>query len=108
MHKCLSVANLRKPEQIGSRSSARDKAAVAFEHPTCATGGAAPVDDAHTQMRVTVRTRRSLFFARSHAAGAQRYIVYNRTLIAGDFVCAEKDYGHLTRAVQRWELGSEG
>jgi dimethylsulfoniopropionate demethylase len=58
-------------------------------------------------MPFTVRTRRSPFFERSHAAGAQAYRVYNHMLIAGDFVSTEKDYRHLKQAVQIWDVGCE-
>lgn len=58
-------------------------------------------------MPLTVRMRRSPFWARSHAAGAQGYIVYNNMLIATDFEGAEADYRHLKTAVQLWDVGCE-
>ena len=60
-----------------------------------------------TTLPLTVRMRRSPFFARSHAAGAQGYILYNRMLIATGFDAAEADYHHLKRAVQLWDVGCE-
>ena len=58
-------------------------------------------------MPFSVRIRRSPFFERSHAAGAQSHLVYNHMLLAGDFVSAEEDYKHLKRAVQIWDVGCE-
>ncbi len=63
--------------------------------------------DTTTTMPFTVRMRRSPFWERSHAAGAQSYIVYNNMLIAGNFVSAKEDYRHLKRAVQLWDVGCE-
>ncbi|MEM7378699.1 MAG: dimethylsulfoniopropionate demethylase [Pseudomonadota bacterium] len=60
-----------------------------------------------TTMPLTVRMRRSPFFARSHAAGARSYIVYNNMLIATHFEGAEADYRHLKRGVQLWDVGCE-
>lgn len=60
-----------------------------------------------TTMPLTVRMRRSPFWARSHAAGARGYIVYNNMLIATDFMGAEEDYHHLKSAVQVWDVGVE-
>ncbi len=65
------------------------------------------MNDTVSRMPLTVRMRRSPFFARSHAAGAQGYIVYNNMLIATDFEGAEADYRHLKRAVQLWDVGCE-
>ena len=58
-------------------------------------------------MPLTVRMRRSPFWARSHAAGAQGYIVYNNMLIATHFAGREEDYRHLKSAVQIWDVGCE-
>ncbi|WP_306113016.1 MULTISPECIES: dimethylsulfoniopropionate demethylase [unclassified Roseovarius] len=63
--------------------------------------------DITTTMPLTVRMRRSPFWARSHAAGAQGYIVYNNMLIATGFACGEEDYRHLKSAVQLWDVGCE-
>lgn len=60
-----------------------------------------------TTMPLTVRMRRSPFWARSYAAGARGYIVYNNMLIATDFMGAEEDYHHLKSAVQVWDVGVE-
>ncbi len=62
---------------------------------------------ATTAMPLTVRMRRSPFWERSHAAGAQGYIVYNNMLIATGFACPEADYYHLKEAVQLWDVGCE-
>lgn len=56
---------------------------------------------------MTVRTRRSAFFKRAHAAGAQAYLTYNHTLLATDFEGPEADYHHLKSAVQLWDVGCE-
>ena len=42
-------------------------------------------------MPLTVRMRRSPFWERSHAAGAQGYLVYNNMLIATGFKSPEED-----------------
>ncbi|MEM9605520.1 MAG: dimethylsulfoniopropionate demethylase [Pseudomonadota bacterium] len=60
-----------------------------------------------TTMPLTVRMRRSPFFARAHAAGAQGYIVYNHMLLAKGFRTPEADYRHLKRGVQLWDVGCE-
>lgn len=60
-----------------------------------------------TSMPLTVRMRRSPFWERSNAAGAQGYIVYNNMLIATGFVDPEEDYRHLKSAVQVWDVGVE-
>ena len=65
------------------------------------------MNDVTSTMPLTVRMRRSPFWARSHAAGAQGYIVYNNMLIATDFEGAEADYRHLKTAVQLWDVGCE-
>ena len=65
------------------------------------------LSDTRTTMPFTVRMRRSPFFERSHAAGAQTYLVYNHMLLACDFDSAEEDYRHLKRAVQLWDVGCE-
>lgn len=65
------------------------------------------MNDATTTMPLTVRMRRSPFWARSHAAGAQGYIVYNNMLIATHFAGSEEDYRHLKSAVQLWDVGCE-
>jgi len=51
--------------------------------------------------------RRSPFWERSHAAGAQGYLVYNNMLIATGFASPEEDYFHLKEAVQLWDVGCE-
>lgn len=56
---------------------------------------------------VSVRLRRSPFWARSHAAGGTNYTSYNHTLLAADFMGPEEDYHHLKRAVQLWDVGCE-
>lgn len=56
---------------------------------------------------MTARMRRSPFFNRSHACGAQAYIVYNNMLLATVFASPEEDYHHLKRAVQLWDVGCE-
>ncbi len=63
--------------------------------------------DTTTTMPLTVRMRRSPFWARSHVAGAQGYIVYNNMLIATGFAGSEEDYRHLKSAVQLWDVGCE-
>jgi len=63
--------------------------------------------DVYTTMPITVRTRRSPFFERSHACGASGYIVYNHVLLATDFASPEEDYLHLKRAVQLWDVGCQ-
>ena len=60
-----------------------------------------------TSMPLTVRMRRSPFWERSNAAGAQGYIVYNNMLIATGFVDPDEDYRHLKSAVQVWDVGVE-
>lgn len=59
------------------------------------------------KLPLTVRMRRSPFWERSNAAGAQGYIVYNHMLIATGFVGPEEDYRHLKSAVQVWDVGVE-
>ena len=51
--------------------------------------------------------RRSPFWSRSHAAGAQGYIIYNHMLIATGFTSPEEEYRHLKSAVQLWDVGVE-
>lgn len=63
--------------------------------------------DTTTTMPLTVRMRRSPFWARSHAAGAQGYIIYNNMFIATGFAGGEEDYRHLKSAVQLWDVGCE-
>lgn len=63
--------------------------------------------DNSATMPLTLRMRRSPFWERSHAAGAQGYIVYNHMLIATGFVSSEEDYRHLKSAVQVWDVGVE-
>ena len=58
-------------------------------------------------MPFTVRGRRSPFWERSRAAGAQGYIVYNHMLIATGFAGPEEDYRHLKSAVKIWDVGVE-
>ena len=65
------------------------------------------MNDTTTTMPMTARMRRSPFFNRSHAAGAQGYIVYNNMLLATNFSSPEEDYLHLKRAVQLWDVGCE-
>ena len=65
------------------------------------------MSDTGTTMPLTVRMRRSPFWARSHAAGARGYIVYNNMLLATDFAGPEEDYRHLKSAVQIWDVGCE-
>ena len=65
------------------------------------------MQDSITTMPMTVRMRRSPFFKRSHAAGAQAYIVYNNMLLATQFSSLEEDYRHLKTAVQIWDVGCE-
>lgn len=65
------------------------------------------MNDTTTTMPLTVRMRRSPFWSRSHAAGAQGYIVYNNMLIATGFAGSEADYRHLKSAVQLWDVGCE-
>ncbi len=60
-----------------------------------------------TTMPLTVRMRRSPFWERSHAAGAQGYITYNNMLIATGFHGPQEDYRHLKSAVQVWDVGVE-
>lgn len=62
---------------------------------------------ATVDMPVTVRSRRSPFWSRSHAAGGHNYIVYNHMLLAADITTPEEDYQHLKRAVQLWDVGCE-
>ena len=71
-----------------------------------ATNDRAKIDTA-TTMPLTVRMRRSPFWARSHAAGAKGYIVYNNMLLATNFASPEEDYRHLKAAVQVWDVGCE-
>ena len=59
------------------------------------------------KLPLTVRMRRSPFWERSNAAGAQGYIVYNHMLIATGFAGPEEDYRHLKSAVQVWDVGVE-
>ena len=61
----------------------------------------------HATMPLTVRMRRSPFWARSQAGGAQGYLVYNNMLIATGFRSPEEDYFHLKSAVQLWDVGCE-
>ncbi len=53
------------------------------------------------------RLRRSPFFERSDAQGAQSYTVYNHMLLAGHFRSLEEDCEHLKSAVQLWDVGAE-
>ena len=55
-------------------------------------------------MPLTVRMRRSPFWASSHAHGPNGYFVYNNTLIASTFGEAEDQYHHLKSAVQVWDV----
>jgi len=59
------------------------------------------------EMPVSVRSRRSPFWSKSHAAGGHNYIVYNHMLLAADIDSPEEDYRHLKRAVQLWDVGCE-
>jgi len=58
-------------------------------------------------MPLTVRVRRSPFFAPSNASAPRGHIVYNHVLLATDFASAEEDYRHLKRAVQLWDVGCQ-
>ncbi|MGI9356172.1 MAG: dimethylsulfoniopropionate demethylase [Rhizobiaceae bacterium] len=58
-------------------------------------------------MPLTVRMRRSPFWASSHANGPHGYLVYNNMLIASYFGVPEEEYYHLKSAVQLWDVGCE-
>ena len=60
-----------------------------------------------SRMPLTVRERRSPFWASSDANGPNGYRVYNRTLIPSAFGEAEDQYHHLKSAVQLWDVGCE-
>lgn len=60
-----------------------------------------------SQMPLTVRERRSPFWASSNAHGPNGYMVYNHTLIPSTFGEAEDQYHHLKSAVQLWDVGCE-
>ncbi|MEM9432407.1 MAG: dimethylsulfoniopropionate demethylase [Pseudomonadota bacterium] len=62
---------------------------------------------ASAEMPLTVRMRRSPFWASSHAHNPHGYLVYNNTLIASYFGVPEDEYYHLKSAVQLWDVGCE-
>lgn len=62
---------------------------------------------ATTNMPLTVRMRRSPFWASSHQHSPHGYLVYNNMLIASYFGDPEEEYHHLKSAVQLWDVGCE-
>ena len=60
-----------------------------------------------SRMPLTVRERRSAFWASSEANGPNGYRVYNHILVPSTFGEAEYQYHHLKFAVQLWDVGCE-
>ena len=60
-----------------------------------------------SRMPLTVRERRSAFWASSEANGPNGYRVYNHMLVPSTFGEAEYQYHHLKFAVQLWDVGCE-
>lgn len=58
-------------------------------------------------MPLTVRMRRSPFWASSHQHSPHGYLVYNNMLIASYFGDPEEEYHHLKSHVQLWDVGCE-
>ena len=56
---------------------------------------------------LTVRMRRSPFWAHVEAAAPRGYLVYNHMLVATGFSTPEDDYHHLKSAVQIWDVGAQ-
>jgi dimethylsulfoniopropionate demethylase len=53
------------------------------------------------------RLRKSPFFSRSIEKGARAFTVYNHMLLATEFDSFERDYWHLSEAVQVWDVAVE-
>ena len=56
------------------------------------------------RLLVGTRIRRSPYYSRAEAAGAQAYAVYNHGLIPVAYRSVEADYRHLKDHVQVWDV----